>query len=84
MHVCITLFYFSLTAVVCPSLPDPLNGGVILTTVSVGSVATYTCNSGFELVGSETRTCQGDGMWSGETPVCTGMLWRFIHHKLMV
>ena len=58
----------------CPSLSDPLNGGVTWTSLSVGSIATYTCNSGFELVGNEMRTCQSDGVWSGEEPVCTGML----------
>ena len=54
----------------CPPLSDPPNGDV---TWPVGSVATYTCNSGFELVGNEMRTCQSDGIWSGEEPVCTGM-----------
>ena len=66
--------YFSLTVVACPPLTDPLDGGVVWTNLSVGSVAVYTCNRGFELVGNEMRTCQGDGTWSGEEPVCTGVL----------
>jgi hypothetical protein len=63
---------------VCPSLLDPLNGGVMWTNLSVGSIATYTCNSGFELVGNEMRTCQSDGVWSGEEPVCTGAALQFV------
>ena len=57
----------------CPSLPDPPNGIVSVTGFSVGGVATYICNEGFELVGSEVRMCQGDGEWSGEEPQCGGM-----------
>ena len=72
--VCIALLYFSLTVVACPPLMDPLDGDVVWTNLSVGSVAVYTCNRRFELVGNDTRTCQGDGMWSGEEPVCTGVL----------
>ena len=33
-------------------------------------VASYTCHEGATLVGSEIRTCQEDGSWSGEEPSC--------------
>ncbi len=41
----------------------------------VGTVATYSCNQGYELKGSEMRTCEdtGDGSgatFSGQTPTC--------------
>ena len=29
-----------------------------------------TCNTGYELTGSDTRTCQSDGNWSGSDDVC--------------
>ena len=32
----------------------------------------FTCNTGYELTGSDTRTCQSDGRWSGTDDVC----WR--------
>ena len=32
--------------------------------------ATYSCNSGYNLVGSMTRTCQANGVWSGSQPTC--------------
>ena len=39
---------------------DPVNidnGVVAFTGNSIGDTATYTCNSGFELIGFETTTC---------------------------
>ncbi len=40
-------------------------------------VATYSCNTGFSLVGDNTRTCTGDGStttgsFDGEVPTCEG------------
>ena len=33
---------------------------------------TFSCDTGYSLVGSPTRTCQADGSWSGESPFCEG------------
>ena len=30
----------------------------------------FTCNTGYELIGSDTRTCQSDGTWSGRDSMC--------------
>ena len=30
-----------------------------------GDTCSVTCNTGYELTGSDTRTCQSDGSWSG-------------------
>ena len=30
----------------------------------------FTCNTGYELTGSDTRTCQSDGSWSGTDVMC--------------
>ena len=30
----------------------------------------FTCNTGYELTGSDTRTCQSDGSWSGNDTLC--------------
>ena len=67
------LQHFMLSAVMCPALMDPLNGSVVWTDLSVSSVASYKCNEGFELKGSETRNCSNDGLWSGEDSVRTGI-----------
>ena len=35
-----------------------------------GDTCNFTCNTGYELTGSDTRTCQSDGSWSGSDDVC--------------
>ncbi|CBY06819.1 unnamed protein product [Oikopleura dioica] len=35
-----------------------------------GSVCSFTCDSGYSLVGSETRVCEADHAWSGSQPYC--------------
>ncbi|XP_003387839.1 PREDICTED: sushi, von Willebrand factor type A, EGF and pentraxin domain-containing protein 1-like isoform X2 [Amphimedon queenslandica] len=54
----------------CGPLDSPDNGIVRVEGTTVGSVAKYTCNPGFKLSGSDMRTCQATGEWSGSTPVC--------------
>ncbi len=50
-------------ALQCPTLLPPLNGRVS---------ATYTCSTGYTLIGSSTRTCQTNEQWSGNAPTCQG------------
>ena len=61
---------YSHTAVDCSSLDDPDNGQVTLSGTTLGSTATYTCNPGFVLDGTDVRTCMANGEWSGEVPTC--------------
>ncbi len=62
--------------VICSDLPSLTNGvidyGGAVSTNSrqVDTVATYTCDTGYTINGSSTRTCESDGMWSGSTPTC--------------
>ena len=59
----------------CGNLTDPSNGQVNLTAgTTFGENATYSCNTGYNLVGDSTRTCQATGNWSGSEPTCQGML----------
>ncbi len=59
--------------VFCDQLFDPANGNVDLTGVTEGSTATYTCDQRFEIIfGDKLRTCQSDGQWSGDEPICEG------------
>ncbi|XP_042878589.1 sushi, von Willebrand factor type A, EGF and pentraxin domain-containing protein 1-like isoform X2 [Penaeus japonicus] len=47
-----------------------LNGHVEGSSYSFGDTVSYTCNPGFVLQGASTRTCQDDGVWTGEHPEC--------------
>ena len=58
-----------------------MNGGITydggeMMNLTVGTVATHTCNEGFSLDGQSTRICMDDdqadtiGVWSGDGPSC--------------
>ena len=67
--------FLSLTAVHCGNLTDPSNGSVNHTTgTTFGENATYSCDTGYNLVGDSTHTCQATGEWSGSAPTCLGIL----------
>ena len=66
---------FFLAAVDCGSLTDPANGQVNhVAGTTFRQTATYSCNTGYNLVGDSIRTCQAAGDWSGSAPTCQGML----------
>src|SRR5262249_21389655 len=54
----------------CGALTGPTNGSVSATVTTYGATATYSCNSGFDVVGTATRTCGADGTWSSSAPSC--------------
>jgi len=37
---------------------------------SYEDTCSFICNTGYELTGSDNRTCQSDGSWSGTETVC--------------
>ncbi len=61
------------TEIPCSDLPTLMvsyNGGST-DNRPVGTVATYTCDTGYILNGgTTTRTCGSDGVWSGSAPTC--------------
>ena len=76
------MMYFFLIVVDCGSLTDPANGQVDHTAgTTFVQTATYSCNTGYNLVGDSTRTCQSSGNWSGNAPTCQGMLLKQGNHK---
>ena len=54
----------------CPTLIAPEDGSVFQTGSLPGSVGTYSCSSGFTLVGPASVTCLNNGFWSSTTPQC--------------
>lgn len=54
----------------CSPLKTPSNGRLSLTKTSFNGQAKFTCEDGFNLVGSETITCMANGNWSDSFPHC--------------
>ena len=77
------LYFFLL--VTCPLLTAPTNG---MTDCSLGGngipnpgdVCSFTCNIGYEVTGSTTRTCQDDGSWSESHAMCSRGEYPFKHN----
>ena len=58
----------------CDTLTNPANGQVSHTAgTTFGQIATYSWNTGYDLVGDNTRMCQATGVWSENVPICHGM-----------
>ncbi len=80
-------------AVYCPPLTTPGNGSVTISSgvnhLSVGSVATYSCDPRYALLGPPTRTCEDPdsddsvGTWSETMPGCEGeVLEKIIFYRV--
>ena len=54
----------------CIPLDDPDNGASSCTGSVYEDTCSFTCDDGYELTGSDTRTCQSDGNWSGTETMC--------------
>ena len=48
------------------------NGQRRLSSTTYNSVVTYTCDVDYTLQGSNSRSCQSNGQWSGSVPQCNG------------
>ena len=66
------MIFFLFLAVMCPILPDPDNATIFVSGRSVGSQATYICNSGFVVREGDViiRNCLSSGQWSETEPQC--------------
>lgn len=57
----------------CPTLvAAPHTSFTLSNGDAAGSVATFTANSGYALVGPTSLRCRGDGSWSGPVPTAVG------------
>lgn len=59
-------------AVVCPQLPEPINGHMNCSSEdpTFGTVCTFSCLDGHQLISDEIMTCNLNGSWSGEVALC--------------
>ncbi len=68
----------------CEDLPNPVNGVISFSPddtapFDFGTIALYTCDTGFGLNGDDQRTCAGNsdsivGEWIGVPPSCAGTI----------
>lgn len=56
----------------CGTLETIANGRVEFDATTFPSVANYSCDVGFTLLGVSQRACQAEATWSGQEPVCQG------------
>ena len=73
----------------CPNLTQPNNGMINCSlgddrVSSFEDTCSFTCNTGYELIGSETWTCQDDGSWSSSDANCNRGTSQFIVYLLFV
>jgi len=79
MHYLKSILYISIhiiLSVPCSNLTNPDNGVI---TCSLGDdgvpsyedTCSFTCNTGYVLTGSDTRTCQSNRSWSGSDTMCS-------------
>ena len=64
-----------MTYIRCDNLLIPANGSISCSSDRVGvgyegDTCSFTCNTGYKLMGSDTRTCQSDGSWTGIEVIC--------------
>lgn len=66
--------FFNSVAVVCPQLPEPINGHMNCSSEDLifGTVCTFSCLDSHQLISDEIMTCNLNGSWSGEVALCQG------------
>ncbi|XP_022109262.1 mannan-binding lectin serine protease 1-like [Acanthaster planci] len=61
---------YYVTARPCPPLTAPTYGSMVGSNFTFKHSVSFSCKGGYFLQGSSSRTCQGDGTWSGTQPFC--------------
>ena len=52
-------------------------------------MASFVCNDGYTLTGSESSACQTNGTWDQQTPTCgiafiSSILFTFLHETVLI
>ncbi|XP_057370604.1 uncharacterized protein LOC130691648 isoform X2 [Daphnia carinata] len=69
VDICEVVIYANPTLADCGEPEIPAFGEVTITTASLYQEARYNCRVGYELQGTNLRTCYGRD-WAGEQPIC--------------
>ncbi|XP_056381424.1 fibulin-7-like isoform X2 [Hyla sarda] len=54
----------------CPQLKPPRHGRILGRKLKVGNELHFLCDPGYQLTGSESRTCMDNQTWSGQPAIC--------------
>lgn len=66
-----------LTAQLCEKLGPPWQGRMTCSGMVTDANCTFSCNPGYDLVGSPFRTCLPSSSWSGKQTSCNGKYTTF-------
>jgi len=64
--------YIVLIVIDCGVPTDITNGSIEVQSTDYRSTIRYSCDYGYILIGLRSRSCQENGLWSGEPPICEG------------
>lgn len=70
--VWIQMFFFCKIVNRCPQLSAPIHGSLEPCSTLPGKTCHLSCDRGYILNGSTTRTCNSDGTWTGTQTQCNG------------
>ena len=70
-----TIFPMLSAAISCIAPAQPENGNIspVLSSYTYQQQVTFSCNTGYSIVGDATSTCVAVNMWSKAVPICEGM-----------
>ena len=64
------MYVYVLLVINCGDPGSPMNGSVTSNGTFLTSIAEYSCDFGFELIGDTQRICQRNEMWTNMVPEC--------------
>ena len=68
------------THTACQELEAPAHGNVTYSNgIAKNSVASFSCQPPYTLLGTQTKTCGSRSTWSGSQPECVGEPYTYIH-----
>lgn len=68
----------------CPKLNSPENGKVEFSGVLEGNHANYSCDLGYELLGSPAIVCLPAGLWDPAPPICYSKQLQSLYANVIV
>ena len=65
--------FFYIYTEICSPLMTPLNGHINYNSTTFSSLAYYSCNIGYKIIGTNVLQCVEEGLWNNTPPTCQGI-----------